>query len=70
VIADSRKRVLQLGEFWKYVPIEVLPIGYKPIQNRIQVIQLNFRFFQENLKAFTQLKIKEQQNIVSVVFSV
>jgi ribose 5-phosphate isomerase len=37
VIADHRKKVEHLGTAWKYVPIEVLPMAYKPIQLRIQV---------------------------------
>lgn len=36
VIADHRKKVEHLGTAWKYVPIEVLPMAYKPIQNRIK----------------------------------
>ncbi len=38
VIADERKKVEHLGTTFKYVPIEVLPMAYKPIQQKIQVI--------------------------------
>ena len=37
VIADDRKRSEQLGTSWKYVPIEVLELAYKPLQSTIQV---------------------------------
>jgi ribose 5-phosphate isomerase A len=37
VIADHRKKVEHLGTAWKYVPIEVLPLAYKPLQLKIQV---------------------------------
>jgi len=37
VIADERKKSQQLGKSWKKgVPIEVLPLAYKPIQITIQ----------------------------------
>lgn len=36
VIADHRKKVEHLGTAWKYVPIEVLPLAYKPLQLKIQ----------------------------------
>nr|ACO11341.1 Ribose-5-phosphate isomerase [Caligus rogercresseyi] len=31
VIADYRKKSQKLGTSWKYVPIEVLPLAYKPV---------------------------------------
>ena len=37
VIADHRKKVDHLGTAWKYVPIEVLPLAYRPLQLKIQV---------------------------------
>jgi len=37
VIADERKKVEHLGTTFKYVPIEVLPMAYKPLQLKIQV---------------------------------
>ena len=37
VIADERKKVEHLGTTFKYVPIEVLPMAYKPLQQKIQV---------------------------------
>ncbi|XP_040574385.1 ribose-5-phosphate isomerase [Lepeophtheirus salmonis] len=36
VIADYRKKSTKLGTSWKYVPIEVLPLAYKPVQNFIE----------------------------------
>ncbi|PIK38987.1 hypothetical protein BSL78_24174 [Apostichopus japonicus] len=37
VIADYRKRSAQLGTQWtKGVPIEVIPMAYKPVQKKIQ----------------------------------
>ena len=36
VIADYRKQSEQLGEAWDYVPIEVVPMAYKPVMNRIE----------------------------------
>lgn len=36
VIADDRKMSQSLGSSWKYVPIEVLPLAYKPLQLTIQ----------------------------------
>ena len=35
VIADYRKKSDKLGESWDYVPIEVVPMAYKQIQNNI-----------------------------------
>ena len=37
VIADDRKRSEELGTSWKYVPIEVLDLAYKPLQATIEV---------------------------------
>ena len=37
VIADERKNSSQLGSSFKYVPIEVLPLAYKPLQEAIKV---------------------------------
>ena len=37
VIADDRKRSEQLGNSWKYVPIEVLELAYKPLTATIEV---------------------------------
>ena len=37
VIADDRKKSTQLGTSWKYVPIEVLDLAYKPVQKNIEV---------------------------------
>jgi len=36
VIADDRKRSEQLGNSWKYVPIEVLELAYKPLTATIE----------------------------------
>ena len=36
VIADYRKRSEKLGEAWDYVPIEVVPMAYKPVMNKIE----------------------------------
>lgn len=36
VIADDRKKSTQLGTSWKYVPIEVLDLAYKPVQKNIE----------------------------------
>jgi len=36
VVADSRKKSTQLGTSFKYIPVEVLPIAYKPIQALIK----------------------------------
>ena len=37
VIADERKNSSQLGSSFKYIPIEVLPLAYKPLQEAIKV---------------------------------
>jgi len=36
VVADYRKKVERLGTQWDYIPLEVLPMAYKPVTNRIQ----------------------------------
>jgi len=36
VIADERKNSSQLGSSFKYIPIEVLPLAYKPLQEAIK----------------------------------
>ena len=36
VIADYRKQSEKLGEAWDYVPIEVVPMAYKPVMNKIE----------------------------------
>ena len=36
VIADYRKQSKRLGEAWDYVPIEVVPMAYKPVMNKIE----------------------------------
>lgn len=36
VIADYRKQSERLGEAWDYVPIEVVPMAYKPVMNKIE----------------------------------
>jgi len=36
VIADYRKNSSNLGEQWKYVPIEVVPFAFKQVQTKIQ----------------------------------
>ena len=36
VIADERKDSTQLGTSFKYIPIEVLPLAYRPLQNTIE----------------------------------
>jgi len=36
VIADDRKCSQELGTSWKYVPIEVLEVAYKPLQATIE----------------------------------
>ena len=52
MIADQRKKVQHLGTTWKYVPIEVLPMAYAPLQKKIKVqlrsgyrIHSKFRLF-------------------------
>jgi len=35
VIADYRKMSDTLGTSWNYVPVEVIPMAYKPVQNQI-----------------------------------
>ena len=35
VIADYRKKSNMLGEAWDYVPIEVVPMAYRPVQEAI-----------------------------------
>ena len=35
VIADYRKRSGALGEAWDYVPVEVVPLAYRPVQAAI-----------------------------------
>lgn len=35
VIADSTKNSENLGQTFKYIPIEVVPMAYKPIQEKI-----------------------------------
>jgi ribose 5-phosphate isomerase A len=72
VIADHRKKVEHLGTAWTYVPIEVLPMAYKPVQLKIQVsnavecvtytykisfiYKINFYF--HNFKKFTQISMR------------
>ena len=36
VIADYRKKSQRLGQSWDYVPIEVVPMAYKPVLNKIE----------------------------------
>jgi len=36
VVADERKNSVELGTSFKYVPIEVLPLAYKPLQMEIK----------------------------------
>ena len=38
VVADERKNSVELGTSFKYVPIEVLPLAYKPLQMEIKVL--------------------------------
>ena len=35
VIADYRKQSQRLGQTWDYVPLEVIPMAYKPVQQNI-----------------------------------
>jgi len=35
VIADYRKDSVKLGQAWKYVPIEVVPMAYRPVMSRL-----------------------------------
>ena len=35
VIADYRKRSGALGEAWDYVPVEGVPLAYRPVQAAI-----------------------------------
>ena len=35
VIADYRKNSERLGQSWDYVPLEVIPMAYKPVQQNI-----------------------------------
>ena len=35
VIADYRKQSERLGQTWDYVPLEVIPMAYKPVQQNI-----------------------------------
>ncbi len=37
VIADSRKRSNRLGTKFQFVPVEVLPMAYRPVTEAIQV---------------------------------
>ena len=37
VIADDRKQSTHLGTSFSYIPIEVLPLAYKPLQLTVQV---------------------------------
>ena len=37
VIADDRKKSSHLGTSFSYIPIEVLPLAYKPLQLSIEV---------------------------------
>jgi len=36
IIADYRKKSEVLGTTWHYVPLEVLPLAYRPVMNRIE----------------------------------
>lgn len=36
VIADSGKRSPKLGSSYKFVPVEVLPMAYRPVKNSIE----------------------------------
>jgi len=36
IIADYRKKSEVLGTAWDYVPLEVLPLAYRPVMNRIE----------------------------------
>ena len=36
MIADYRKKSSKLGEAWNYVPIEVVPMAYKPVMTSIE----------------------------------
>jgi hypothetical protein len=72
VIADHRKKVEHLGTAWTYVPIEVLPMAYKPVQLKIQVsnavecvtytYKISFiyekKFYFHNFKKFTQISMR------------
>eukprot|EP00092_Neocalanus_flemingeri_P107759 GFUD01138320.1.p1 GENE.GFUD01138320.1~~GFUD01138320.1.p1 ORF type:complete len:335 (+),score=92.76 GFUD01138320.1:1660-2664(+) len=35
VIADYRKDSVKLGQAWKYIPIEVVPMAYRPVMARL-----------------------------------
>eukprot|EP00092_Neocalanus_flemingeri_P067356 GFUD01082197.1.p1 GENE.GFUD01082197.1~~GFUD01082197.1.p1 ORF type:complete len:337 (-),score=88.59 GFUD01082197.1:9-1019(-) len=35
VIADYRKDSVKLGQAWKYIPIEVVPMAYRPVMGRL-----------------------------------
>ena len=39
LIADYRKHSQELGQSWKYIPIEVVRSAYVPIQKRIEAIE-------------------------------
>ena len=36
VIADYRKDSVKLGQAWKYVPIEVIPMAYRQVMARLE----------------------------------
>ena len=37
VIADNRKKSAHLGTSFTYIPIEVLPLAYKPLMRSVEV---------------------------------
>lgn len=40
VIADFRKNSKVLGTSYKFIPVEVLPMAYKPVKEMIEVVKL------------------------------
>ena len=56
VIADQRKKVQHLGTTWKYVPIEVLPMAYAPLQKKIKV-QLRSGYRMSKIRIHSQFRL-------------
>jgi ribose 5-phosphate isomerase A len=48
VIADRSKRSERLGTSFHYVPVEVLPMAWRPVQSTIEVMMAAFRTVKED----------------------
>lgn len=48
VIADRSKRSECLGTSFHYVPVEVLPMAWRPVQSTIEVMMAAFRTVKED----------------------